>query len=173
MDDKSLYRDRPQAIRAIFKKYLLLHHTLQGGCSGFRSMTWKLSMSQERKYHCLMHCLESAHTQGTQLKGLSCLSMNSTYIWMPVQIKNKTSKVFFLLSIVITQGWPNTRSECPSHLYAYWNYRDESTVADGIILKGRRILIQKSLQQQFHYAHQGAEKCKLLYLCFGPTWTTT
>lgn len=69
------------------------------------------------------------------------------------------------LRTVVTHGWPDTRSECPSHLHAYWNYRDELTVADDIILKGTRILIPTSLQpavlQQFHYAHQGAEKCKL------------
>ena len=39
------------------------------------------------------------------------------------------------------------------------------TVADGVILKGTRIFIPKTLQadvlQQLHYAHQGAERCKL------------
>ena len=83
------------------------------------------------------------------------------------QIKEETAKDEVLLSLraVITQGWPDTRSECPPHLHAYWNYRDELTVADGIILKGTRILVPKSLHadvlQQLHYAHQGAEKCKL------------
>lgn len=64
-----------------------------------------------------------------------------------------------------TIGWPNTRSDCPTHLYAFWDYRDELTVADGVILKGTGILIPKTLQadvlQQLHYAHQEAEKCKL------------
>ena len=83
------------------------------------------------------------------------------------QIKEETAKDEVLPSLraVITQGWPDTRSECPPHLHAYWNYRDELIVADGIILKGTRILIPKSLQpavlQQLHYAHQGTEKCKL------------
>lgn len=83
------------------------------------------------------------------------------------EIKEETTKDELLLSLraFITQGWPDTRSECPAHLHAYWNYRDELTVADGIILKGTRIIIPKRLQpavlQQLHYAHQGAEKCKL------------
>ena len=51
------------------------------------------------------------------------------------------------------------------HLHAYWNYREELTVANGVILKCVRIVIPKSLQpevlNQVHYAHQGAEKCKL------------
>jgi len=72
-----------------------------------------------------------------------------------------------LLSLrsTITQGWPDTRSDCPAHLHAFWNYRDELTIADGVILKGTRILIPKSLQvdilQQLNYAHLGVEKCKL------------
>ena len=84
------------------------------------------------------------------------------------QIKKETAKDEVLLSLraVITQGcMPNTRSECPSHLHAYWNYCDELTVTDGIILKGTRTLVPKSLHadvlRQLHYAHQGAEKCKL------------
>ena len=58
------------------------------------------------------------------------------------------------------------RSDCPNYLYAYWNYHDELTLADGLILKGTLIVTPKSiqpdvLQQQLHYAHQGAENCKL------------
>ena len=57
------------------------------------------------------------------------------------------------------------RSDCPAHLHTYWNYYDELTVADGLILKGTRIFIPGFLQpdvlKQLHYAHQGAEKCKL------------
>ena len=83
------------------------------------------------------------------------------------QIKEETAKdeTLLLLRSIITQGWSDTRSACPVHLHAFWNYGDELTVADGVILKGKRILIPKSLQpdvlQQLHYAHQGAEKCKL------------
>ena len=83
------------------------------------------------------------------------------------QVMEETAKDEKLLSLrsIITQGWPDTRSDCPVHLHAFWNYPDELTVADGIILKGTRILIPNSLQadvlQQLHYAHQGAEKYKL------------
>ena len=56
------------------------------------------------------------------------------------------------------------RSDCTAYLHAYWNYHDELTVADGLILKGTRIVVPRSLQahvlKQLHYA-QGAEKCKL------------
>ena len=59
-------------------------------------------------------------------------------------------------------GWPERRSDCPVHLHAYWNYLDELTVADGLILKGTRIIIPKSLQPDvMQQLHKGEEKCKL------------
>ena len=83
------------------------------------------------------------------------------------QLQEETAKdpTLSALREVIMGGWPEKRSDCPAPLHAYWNYRDELTVADGLILKGTRIIIPKSLQpdvpQQLHYAHQGAEKCQL------------
>ena len=81
------------------------------------------------------------------------------------QIKTAKDEKLFSFRAIITQGWPDTRSHCPVDLHAFCNYRNELTVSDGVILKGRRIHIPKSLQvdvlQQLHYAHQGAKKCKL------------
>ena len=65
--------------------------------------------------------------------------------------------------------WPDKRADCPARLHGYWNYRDEMSVNDGIILKGNRIVIPLTLRQpllnQLHYGHQGAEKCKLRAKC--------
>ncbi|XP_048587408.1 uncharacterized protein K02A2.6-like [Nematostella vectensis] len=83
------------------------------------------------------------------------------------QIQAETAKDPALTSLrsIVSNGWPEKRSECPPHLHGYWNYRDEITVSDGLILKGTRIIIPKTLQadvlKQLHYAHQGSEKCKL------------
>ena len=48
----------------------------------------------------------------------------------------------------------------------YWSYRDELAVIDGMILKGRCIIIPNSLRQkvlnQLHTNHMGIEKTKLL-----------
>ena len=92
------------------------------------------------------------------------LNVSSTRV---PQIQEETAKDTSLsaLSAIIAKGWPEKRSECPAHLHPYWNYCEELTVSNGMILKGSRIIIPKSLQadvlQQLHYAHQGAEKCKL------------
>ena len=83
------------------------------------------------------------------------------------QIQEETARDSTLSTLreVIMRGWPDRRSDCPAALLAYWNYRDELTVADGMILKGTHIIFPESLQpaalNQLHCAHQGAEKCKL------------
>ena len=45
----------------------------------------------------------------------------------------------------ITSGWLANRSNCHSHLQAFWNYRDEIGLQDGILLKGNKIIIPLSL----------------------------
>ena len=59
------------------------------------------------------------------------------------QIQEETAKdtTMSALREVIIGGWPEKRSDCPAHLHAYWNYHDELTVADGLILKGTCIII--------------------------------
>ena len=54
--------------------------------------------------------------------------------------------------------WP--RGTCPQ----YFEFRDELSVIDGILLKGSRIVIPMSMQSEMlhriHEGHQGIEKCK-------------
>ena len=68
-----------------------------------------------------------------------------------------------ILSQVILDGWSNDRSQCPSKLLEFWNFRDELSVVDGIILKGTKILIPRELRplmlEKIHDAHLGIEKC--------------
>lgn len=70
-----------------------------------------------------------------------------------------------LLANIIQHGWPNQRSECPSEIHDFWNYRDELSVHDGIIVKGARIVIPAALQKEvlnlLHEGHQGIVKCRL------------
>lgn len=65
----------------------------------------------------------------------------------------------------ILQGWPESHRELHKDLHPYWSYRDELSIENGILLKGDRILIPKSMQpktlEKIHYGHQGSDKCKL------------
>jgi len=65
----------------------------------------------------------------------------------------------------IYKGWPESREECPSMLHDYWNFREELTIEDGLILKGERIVIPPTLRPEIlntlHKGHLGQEKCLL------------
>ena len=70
-----------------------------------------------------------------------------------------------LKSLIIT-GWLDSRDKLHVDLRPYWSYRDKLAVRDGIILKGRGIIMPNSLRQQvlnqLHTNHMGTEKTKLL-----------
>ena len=70
------------------------------------------------------------------------------------------------LKSFIIAGWPKTKDELCSNIRPYWSYRDDLAIIDGMVMKGRQILIPTSLKQQvldqLHTNHMGIEKAKLL-----------
>ena len=74
--------------------------------------------------------------------------------------------IFKKFKNIIIAGWPDSKDEISAELKLYWSYRDELVVIDGIILKGRCIIMPNSLRQQvldqLHRNHMGIEKTKLL-----------
>ena len=67
------------------------------------------------------------------------------------------------LKMVISKGWPKKRRSLTPNLQPYWNYRDELTIEDGILMKGQKIIIPTSLKQQYidkiHAGHTGIGSC--------------
>ena len=53
----------------------------------------------------------------------------------------------------------------PPEIQAYWTFRDELTIEDGLVLKNTRIIIPTSerndLLRQIHCGHLGTIKCQL------------
>lgn len=70
-----------------------------------------------------------------------------------------------LQRLLIYEGWPNSRSECPLPLCDFWNFREDLTIEDGIILKCDRIVVPPTLRPNIlktvHQGHLGVEKCLL------------
>ena len=64
----------------------------------------------------------------------------------------------------ISTGWPSKRSQIPTILHPYWNFRDELTIESGILMKNSKVLIPETLKQkylrQIHQGHQGIEACR-------------
>ena len=69
-----------------------------------------------------------------------------------------------MLKELIIQGWPKDMKQCPLPLRSYWNYRDELSIVDGIVVKGSCIIIptkyRPDLLNLLHDdSHLGIDKC--------------
>ena len=65
---------------------------------------------------------------------------------------------------VIQQGWPDERQDCQPNIKEYWNFRDELKIIDGIIFKGKKILVptapRPAMLEKVHSSYLGVEKTK-------------
>ena len=66
------------------------------------------------------------------------------------------------LKSFIIAVWLSTKDELHSDLRPYWSYRDDLAVIDGVVMKGRQIIISTGLKQQVldqvHTNHMGIKK---------------
>ena len=64
----------------------------------------------------------------------------------------KQDETLVLLKEIVTQGWPEKIKDLPPELQPYWTCREAITVADGLLLKGNRIIIpDKDLKSSNKY----------------------
>ena len=49
---------------------------------------------------------------------------------------------------IIIAGWPNTQDQLHINIRPYWSYKDDLAVIDGVVMKGRCIIIPERLRQQ-------------------------
>ena len=60
------------------------------------------------------------------------------------------------------QGWPHQRRHVPHLARRYWDFRDELSTDDGLLLKGPRLIIPGELQEEYlsrlHEGHLSANK---------------
>ena len=68
-----------------------------------------------------------------------------------------------LLQHHIIHGWPPTKGHLPDSLQAFWHFREDLSVADGILLKSNRAIVPASLKssmlEKIHQSHRGTESC--------------
>ncbi|CAG2213699.1 unnamed protein product [Mytilus edulis] len=67
------------------------------------------------------------------------------------------------LKEVIQEGWPSNKWNVPSTVSIYFDIRDELTLQNGLLFKGERVIIPKSLRtdmiKNIHSSHIGIEGC--------------
>ena len=70
-----------------------------------------------------------------------------------------------ILKYTIQQGWPSSIKDLPCKIQPFWTFREELTIADGLILKGTRICIpskkQDTILKLIQEGHLDLTKCKL------------
>ncbi|XP_060073561.1 uncharacterized protein K02A2.6-like [Ylistrum balloti] len=83
------------------------------------------------------------------------------------QIRTRTDEDEQLSQVkaLIENGWPENKNVLTKNLQEFWKLRNELTINEGIVLKGERIVIPESLQDEIlsdlHVGHFGIEKTKL------------
>ena len=74
------------------------------------------------------------------------------------EIREETAKDESLkdLSEIIKRGWAETTACLSNSTHMYWDYRDELSELNGIIIRGERILIPTSMRKEMlERTHQG------------------
>ena len=78
--------------------------------------------------------------------------------------ETKSDPELVALRKVVMSGWPDEKNDVPTEVIHYWNYRDEITMQDDLMMKHDRIIIPQSLRRlvlhRIHSGHFGMEKCK-------------
>lgn len=65
---------------------------------------------------------------------------------------------------LILNGWPDSAKQLTKRMLLYWPYRSELTIYKEIVLKGKQIVVPKSLRRKIleniHIGHLGINKCR-------------
>lgn len=81
------------------------------------------------------------------------------------QTETDKGQVLQKLQDVLSDGWPHSESHLPKELTPYFAFRHEISEANGILMKGERVIVpstmRKDMKQRIHEGHLGIEKCKL------------
>ena len=81
-------------------------------------------------------------------------------------LKQETAEDKSLTDLMTTvkTGWPVDKTDVAEGAKPYWNYCDEISRQDGILLKGTRVIIPATMRPEMlriiHSSHLGIDKCK-------------
>ncbi|XP_029701916.1 uncharacterized protein K02A2.6-like [Takifugu rubripes] len=80
-----------------------------------------------------------------------------------IRTAQDTDSVCNRLKNLVQNGWPDQRKALTPELQLYWQYRQDLLLADGLLMKGDRLVIPVSMQVEMlnkvHEGHQGITKC--------------
>ena len=65
-----------------------------------------------------------------------------------IKSKSEHDPQMLMLKELIIQGWPKDIKQCPLPLPSFWNFRDELSIIDGIVVKGSHVVIPTKFQPE-------------------------
>ena len=92
---------------------------------------------------------------------VDCIAFTKPWI---EKLKDSTQRDPILATVyqLTQQGWPHQRRHVPRLVRRYWDFRDELSTDDGMLLKGPRLIIPGELQEEYlsrlHEGHLSANK---------------
>ena len=79
-----------------------------------------------------------------------------------IKLQTEQDEQLAVLKQVVLDGWPVYRKQCRPEILDFWNYREELAVFDGLIMKGQKLVIPRSMRSRLlelvHSGHMGVEK---------------
>ena len=73
---------------------------------------------------------------------ISSLELNASLSKLElIRQGSESNPQMLMLKKLILQGWLRDIKECPTPVKSLWNFRDELSIIDGIVVKGNRIVI--------------------------------
>ena len=90
--------------------------------------------------------VNSDSSKGPTLPGLnlevSALELNASLSKLEcIRQESECAPQMLMLKELIIQGWPKDIRQCPIPIRTFWNFRDELSIIDGIVVKGNCIVI--------------------------------
>ena len=159
---------RLQRMLLRLQKYNLSVQYLPGSQMYIADMLSRASLKSTDK-SCLSDYQMFQLRQEEQLQSEIEVINQSSYLCMKdstqLQIKKATQSDSGLqmLKNVVLDGWPEQRNEVPICIREYFGSRQEITVQDGVLHKGMRVIVPKSMHSmmltRIHSSHLGVEVC--------------
>ena len=80
-----------------------------------------------------------------------------------IQTESQKDDTLQALKEMILSGWTAEQSRVPEKLKKYWTFREETGLLNGILYKGQKAIIPKSMRKEMlkkiHSSHHGIESC--------------
>ena len=112
--------------------------------------------------------LKDTHTTDSESKEIEAINMIKDFAISEERLKEiqqhtETDTQLQKLKHVIQSGWPDIKSDVSHDIHTYFDIRDELTVQNGLIFKGERVIIPKTLRsdmiRRIHSSYIGVERC--------------